>query len=95
MVVKSKGPRHKSRKKMIAKSRPKPSQFLQEFNVGDNVHFKIQSNLKNKGYPYIKFHGSTGEVVGKRGNSYLIKIHDKNKAKTLILNPVHLKIKKK
>jgi large subunit ribosomal protein L21e len=91
MVRKAKGPRHGTRNKMVAKSRPKPSEFLKQFAVGDRVHVVMKPNIKSRGYPYVKFAGATGEVIEKRGNAYLVRISDKDAKKTLILNPVHLR----
>jgi len=41
--------------------------------------------------PHPKFHGLTGTIVGKRGNSYLVKIRDKKKEKIIISRPEHLR----
>lgn len=94
MVRKSKGPRRKSRHKMQTKRRVTPSDFLKEFNVGDKVNVRLQPNLKNKGYPYIKFHGVSGEIVAKRGRAYEVKFYIKNAEKKVILAPVHLNLQK-
>jgi large subunit ribosomal protein L21e len=91
MVQKSHGQRHKSRKKMQVRRVVTPSMHLQSFELGERVGIKIQPNIKNKGYPYIKFHGLTGKVVDKRGDAYVIQVRDKSALKTLILKPVHLK----
>ncbi|MBI5331936.1 MAG: 50S ribosomal protein L21e [Candidatus Aenigmarchaeota archaeon] len=91
MVQKSSGPRKRSRSKMRTKRRATPSDFLKEFHIGDKVCIKLQPNLKNKGYPYIKFHGASGEIVKRMGNAYVVKFLDKNAEKQAILNPVHLK----
>ncbi len=90
MVRKSKGPRRKSRHKMQTRRRSTPSDFLQEFSVGDRVFVRLQPNLKNKGYPYIRHQGVAGKVTEKRGNSYVVNFYDGDKEKQLILNPVHL-----
>ena len=37
---------------------------IQDFNIGDKVHVIIDPS-KHKGMPHPKFHGRTGEVVGK------------------------------
>ncbi len=91
MVRKSRGPRHKARHKMITKRRSTPSDFLKEFSIGDRVFVKLQPNVYNKGYPYIKYHGIAGQVMKKLGRAYVIKFYDGNAEKKLILNPVHLK----
>lgn len=91
MVQKSRGPRHKTRKKMQVRQIATPAAHLKSFEYGERVGIKLQPNIKSKGYPYIKFHGLTGMVIGKRGRAYIIRVRDKNALKTLILKPVHLK----
>ncbi len=63
---------------------------LQEFDQGEKVNIVIDSSI-HKGMPHPRFHGYTGEVEGKRGNSYLIGINDGGKRKKLIVRPEHLK----
>lgn len=91
MVQKSRGPRRKSRHKMMAVARPTTNAILQKFEIGDTVHFKIQPNIKGKGYPYIMYNGVTGRVVGKRGAACIVRFRDKDAIKTLIAAPVHLR----
>ncbi|MFH0837473.1 MAG: 50S ribosomal protein L21e [Candidatus Aenigmatarchaeota archaeon] len=92
MVRNSKGPRNSARHKMRTKRRATPSDFLKEFHIGDKVVVKLQPNIKNKGYPYIKFHGVIGKVVKRIGNAYAVSFFDKNAEKQVILNPVHLEL---
>ena len=76
---------------MMTRDRPTVNRMLQTFETGDMVHFDIQPNIKGVGYPYIMFKGITGEVVAKRGDAYVVQFMDKNKRKTLVTKPVHLK----
>lgn len=62
---------------------------IQEFDVGEKVHVLIDSS-KHKGMPHPKFHGRTGEVMGKRGRAYVLKVTDGNASKTVIAIPEHL-----
>ena len=94
MVRKSKGPRSKARHKMQTRRRATPSDFLKEFHIGDRVFVKLQPNIMNKGYPYIKFHGVAGEIVGRMGKAYVVKFYDKNAEKKAILSPVHIQLQK-
>lgn len=91
---KKKGPRsktrHKLRKRVRERGLVKPNLFLQEFKVGDKVHIKVNPSI-HSGMPFRRFHGKTGEVIGKRGRCYLVQITDGKKEKTLIINPVHLR----
>ena len=62
---------------------------IQEFKEGDKDHVLIDSS-KHKGMPHPKFHGRTGEVVGKRGRAFVLKVTDGNSSKTVIAIPEHL-----
>jgi ribosomal protein L21E len=91
MVQKSRGPRRKSRHKMMAVTKPTVNQMLQTFAIGEKVHFALQPNIKGTGYPYIMYKGVTGKVAAKRGSAYVVKFMDKDAEKTLIVPPVHLR----
>jgi len=67
-----------------------PNKLLRKFEIGDTVHINIHPGIKDKGYPYINFQGLTGTITEKRGNAYILGIHDKNAAKTVILKAIHL-----
>ena len=94
MVKRSKGLRSKSRQIL----RKKPSKrgiksitrALQEFQEGESVNIVIDSGV-HKGMPHIRFHGHTGKIEGKQGNSYIVGILDGNKHKSLIIRPDHLR----
>jgi large subunit ribosomal protein L21e len=63
---------------------------MQQFEEGDPVNIVIDSSI-HKGMPHIRFHGHTGKIEGKQGNSYCVGIHDGKKHKTLIIRPEHLR----
>lgn len=94
MVTRSKGIRSKSRK--LLRKRPRDrgissiTRALQQFEEGDSVNIVIDSSV-HKGMPHIRFHGHTGKVEGKQGESYLIGINDGKKHKTLIIRSEHLR----
>jgi len=92
MAFKTKGFRYRTRKKLKKKVRglPPVNAFLKEFEVGEKVVIKIEPSV-HKGMPLPRFHGRIGEVIGKRGRAYLVKIKDGGKEKVLISLPVHLK----
>ncbi|MBU5574989.1 MAG: 50S ribosomal protein L21e [Candidatus Aenigmatarchaeota archaeon] len=90
MVVKSHGPRRRTREKFRNPEKFKPNLFLQEFAEGTNVVIKTLSS-SHSGMPFRRFHGKSGKVIGKRGNAYIVEIKDGNKIKKLIVNPEHLK----
>ncbi|RLG22437.1 50S ribosomal protein L21e [Methanosarcinales archaeon] len=90
---KSHGIRRKTRYKLQKPKRKRGlssiTRALQEFEVGDRVHIKIDPSV-HKGAPHPRFHGRTGEVIGQRGRAYLLKIRDGNTYKTVISLPEHL-----
>jgi large subunit ribosomal protein L21e len=66
---------------------------IQEFQPGSKVHVLIDPSI-HKGMPHPRFHGKTGEVVGKRGRAFVLKITDGNATKTVITLPEHLMAQK-
>jgi len=62
---------------------------IQEFQPGEKVHVLLDPS-KHKGMPHPKFHGRTGEITGKRGRAFVLKITDGDSTKTLIALPEHL-----
>ena len=94
MVKRSKGIRSKSRQ--ILRKRPRDrgiksiTRALQEFVEGESVNIVIDSAM-HKGMPHIRFHGYTGTIEGRQGESYLVGINDGNKHKTLIIRSEHLR----
>ncbi len=66
---------------------------IQEFEPGAKVHVLIDPSI-HKGMPHPRFHGKTGEVVGKRGRAFVLKVTDGNATKTVITLPEHLMAQK-
>ena len=94
MVKRSKGIRSKSRQILRKKPRDRGlksiTRALQEFVEGESVNIVIDSAM-HKGMPHIRFHGYTGTIEGRQGESYLVGINDGNKHKTLIIRSEHLR----
>ncbi len=94
MVKRSRGIRSKSRK--LLRKRPRDrgihsiTRALQHFEEGDSVDIVIDSSV-HKGMPHIRFHGYTGKIEGKQGESYLVGINDGKKHKQLIIRSEHLR----
>jgi large subunit ribosomal protein L21e len=88
----SKGFRSKTRRllKKSSRSKTKITDALKPLNINDQVLIKIDAGI-HKGMPHPRYYGKTGFVSQKRGESYLITIKDKNKEKTLICRPEHIK----
>ena len=94
MVKRSRGIRSKSRN--ILRKKPRERGFssitraMQRFEKGDSVNIVIDSSI-HKGMPHIRFHGKTGKIKGKQGESYIVGISDGKKNKSLVIKPEHLR----
>ena len=67
-----------------------PQRAIQEYDEGQKVHLRIDPSVR-EGRFYPRFNGHTGEVTGKQGRAFKIKIIDGGKEKTLIARPAHLR----
>jgi large subunit ribosomal protein L21e len=90
MVVKSHGPRRRTREKFRRTGRVPINRFIKQFNVGDRIVIDINSSSL-EGMPFKRFQGLSGKIIEKRGRAYLVEIKDGNKLKTVMANPEHLK----
>jgi large subunit ribosomal protein L21e len=94
MVKRSKGLRSRSRQ--ILRKRPRDrgvssiSRTLRKYDEGESVNIVIDSAV-HKGMPHIRFHGYTGKIKGKQGNSYIVGVTVGKKQKTLVIRPEHLR----
>jgi len=86
--------RRKSRHKLSKESRKKGkiniSKYFQSFKSGEKVILKAEPAVQKGMYRPV-FHGKSGIVKDKKGSCYNVLINDKNKQKTIIIHPVHLK----
>ncbi|RLF46772.1 MAG: 50S ribosomal protein L21e [Thermoplasmata archaeon] len=93
-MKRSRGFRSKSRNKLTKKIRKGASNVItramQNFENGEKVAIVIDPSIHH-GMPHPRYHGLTGEVVGKQGRAYIIKIRDKRKIKHIIAFPEHLR----
>ena len=64
--------------------------YFQEFKDGDKV-FLVAEPAVQKGIYFRRFHGKSGNVVGKQGSNYYIQIKDGNKTKKVLTHPIHIK----
>ncbi|HUW43177.1 MAG TPA: 50S ribosomal protein L21e [Thermoplasmata archaeon] len=94
MVKASKGTRSRTRHMMSKPPRKRGlnsiARCFQKFEVGDKANIIIDPAM-HKGQPYKRFHGQTGEIIGKRGAAYILSVQEKGKLKTTIARPEHLK----
>ena len=86
--------RRKTRAKFTKSNRAKGkislSRFFQEFKEGDKVLLSVEPAIQ-KGMYDRKFISKSGIIKKKNGKCYEVNINDRNKEKTLIVHPVHLK----
>lgn len=95
MVKAPKGYRHRTRRLLKKNIRergavPQLSLLMIDYKLGDKVHIITNPSIQ-KGMPHRRYHGKTGEVVGKRGKSYIVKVAQGGKEKILFIRPEHLK----
>ncbi len=85
------GKRGKTRSK-FKKTGPKVTvnKIMEEFSIGDKVQVVIDSSYHN-GLPDKSFHGQTGYVKNKRGNSFEVELKKGKKMFVVVTNSVHLK----
>ncbi|MDD5181605.1 MAG: 50S ribosomal protein L21e [Candidatus Nanoarchaeia archaeon] len=84
------GTRRKLSKPVRERGKIKIRAHLQTFNIGDNVHIKVDSAVQ-KGMPFKRFFGKQGKVIEQRGNAYVISVKEGGKTKSVICAPVHLR----
>jgi large subunit ribosomal protein L21e len=91
MVRSSKGIKIGTRRKLRQKKRIKfkSESFLKTFKLKDRVVIKINP-FSHKGMPLPKLKGKTGEIIEKRGNSFVVKIRVGNFQKKIIARSEHL-----
>ncbi len=87
MVRKSYGKMRGTRQKLRVKEKLGMTTYTKSFEIGDKVHI----NLKTGKIPHPKFHGSTGEIIGKMGRGYIVAVRDKKAVKKIMLRPEHLR----
>ncbi len=77
------------RKRQREHGKIKLSRYFQDFKTGDRVAVIRELAVQPK-FP-SKLQGRSGNISGKRGKFYLVKMKDLKKEKTYIIHPVHLK----
>ncbi len=78
------------RKRIKERGKIRFSEYFKELKTGDKVALKREQSVMEVGF-HERMQGRTGVVVGKQGRSYIVKVKDINKEKTLILPAIHLK----
>jgi len=93
MVKPSKGLRRNARSRLKRGLRQKftSGKFMQEFKAGDKVIIKIEPSSQAS-IPHLRTKGKIGDVIGKRGKSYAVKIRLGGSTREVITKPEHLKL---
>ena len=95
MAVRSKGfhskTRHKLQKHPRDRGNPPPSHSLRDYPPGSKVAVTLNPSI-HRGMPHPRFQGLTGAVVERRGDAFVIELMAKNKKKTIISRPEHLRL---
>lgn len=82
--------RHILRKTIRTKGKVPLSRYFAKFQDGDKVLLACEPSI-HKGLYHMRFHSKVGQVKGTRGRCYVVGIKDGNKAKDLVIHPVHLR----
>ncbi|UCH89158.1 MAG: 50S ribosomal protein L21e [Thermoplasmata archaeon] len=94
MVKRSRGLRSATRHKLQKKPRERGlspiTRSLQQFEVGEKASIVIDPSY-HKGQPHPRFHGLTGVITGKQGNTYKLEVKVGKKNKTLLVRSEHLR----
>ncbi|MBI4116945.1 50S ribosomal protein L21e [Candidatus Pacearchaeota archaeon] len=77
-----------NRKQIRARGNVPFSRYFQKLEQGEKVAFARERAMPSD-VPG-RFQGRTGEIEGKRGRFYIVKIKDSDKEKRFIIDPVHL-----
>ncbi len=89
--VRKPGKRGKTRSKLKKKNgKITVNKIMQEFTDGDRVQVVIEPDY-HAGFPDKSFHGLTGKICGRKGESYEIELKKGNKLFTVVTTPVHIK----
>ncbi|MBI2579941.1 MAG: 50S ribosomal protein L21e [Candidatus Aenigmarchaeota archaeon] len=89
MVRKSYGKMRGSRLKLVSGRKLAITSYIKKFSVDEKVHVNL---VPSSPFRHPRFHGKTGRIVERRGNSYGVEINDSGKLKTVFLRPEHLKV---
>jgi large subunit ribosomal protein L21e len=92
MAQKSQGSQQGARKtlKRDRRATTTVNDKLKTFEEGEKALVKVDSSVQES-RPHMRYHGRTGEVTGKRGNSYEVVVSDGGEEKTLYLHPAHMR----
>ena len=91
---KAKGKRAKTRSKLRMRRRKiksTVSRYFKVFDMGQRVQVNINPSVHST-LPDARYQGLVGEVTGKRGRAFEIRLKKGAAMKNLVLMPAHLKV---
>jgi large subunit ribosomal protein L21e len=77
------------KKQIRTKGKLQLSKYFQELKEGESVAV-IRELAIPASFPK-RLQGRTGQIEGKRGKTYIVKIKDQNQEKRFLIEPIHLK----
>ncbi len=86
------GTRSSMKKEVRRKGKISIRNFLRKIEKGTQVQL-VAEPAYQKGMFLPRFQGKIGTVEGQQGECYLVRLKDHNKEKTLLVHPVHLKVR--
>ncbi len=89
MVKRPRGYLSRATRKLKAKRKLTPADFIKEFEVGQRVLIKPQPYYKSA-IPHRRYRGKAGKIIERRGSCYVVEIKDGGKIKQVVAHPVHL-----
>ncbi|MBI5228977.1 50S ribosomal protein L21e [Candidatus Micrarchaeota archaeon] len=88
-MKRSRGAYSKKGRSLKSKGLVPITHMLERFEIGE--HVRIDINPRFGGKPPLKFNRRIGEVLGARGDSFVVKLADLGKEKIFTVPSIHLK----
>jgi len=76
-------------KKIRTRGKVQFSKYFQKFEDGDRVSVVKEQSIPSN-FPE-RIQGRVGEISGKRGRSYFVRIREKTMEKNFLIEPIHLR----
>ncbi len=61
---------------------------IKSFDIGDKVAIVPKGNVKN--IPHPRYRGRVGDIIGKRGSAYVVKLRMMEATRQLVVPAIHL-----
>ena len=84
------GTRSILRRSKTQRSRINIARVMHQYAIGDCVAVVLDGS-QQKGMPHRRFQGATGIIQAQQGRAWVIDLHDKNMAKTVVARAEHLR----